>query len=143
MKKKSGEVGNRIREIREEKGLRQVDFAKSLGISQNHVSQVESGLYEATNPLLIAIEHTYNIDRKWLLTGKGEKEVKFQGVMEGEEIKSEVGGLYAMEKQAVFERPQIPKDELSEMIRKLRLLRYKDRKKFEKIKKMIKLLLSM
>lgn len=144
MKKKTSALGSRIMQIRKEKGLRQLDFAKSIGVSQNHVSQVESGLYEATKPLLIAIEHTYNIDREWLLTGKGQKEIKFQGVGEkGIVYKRGEGDLFAAEEGEVSEyRTREVVDELSKIIKKLRLLRYKDRKKFEKIKKILELLLS-
>ena len=36
---------NRIEEIRKEKGIRQEDFAKSLGVSRQTISSLETGRY--------------------------------------------------------------------------------------------------
>ena len=36
-------IQNRLRELREARGLTQVDVAEKLGVSQAHVSRVESG----------------------------------------------------------------------------------------------------
>lgn len=44
---------NRIEEIRREKGIRQEDFAKALGVSRQTISSLENGRY---NPS-IALAH--------------------------------------------------------------------------------------
>ena len=36
---------NRIEEIRKERGIRQEDFAKSLGVSRQTISSLETGRY--------------------------------------------------------------------------------------------------
>ena len=36
---------NRIEEIRKEKGIRQEDFAKSMGVSRQTISSLENGRY--------------------------------------------------------------------------------------------------
>ena len=36
---------NRIEEIRKEKGIRQDDFAKSMGVSRQTISSLENGRY--------------------------------------------------------------------------------------------------
>ena len=41
---------NRIEEIRKEKGIRQEDFAKSMGVSRQTISSLENGRY---NPSII------------------------------------------------------------------------------------------
>lgn len=37
------DIGKRIKELRKEKGLSQAEFAKTVGISQPHLSRVENG----------------------------------------------------------------------------------------------------
>ena len=38
-------MNNRIEEIRKEKGIRQEDFAKELGVSRQTISSLETGRY--------------------------------------------------------------------------------------------------
>ena len=47
---RSGIVKNRIEAIRKEKGIRQEDFAKSMGVSRQTISSLETGRY---NPSII------------------------------------------------------------------------------------------
>ena len=37
------DIGKRIKELRKKKGLSQAEFAKTVGISQPHLSRVENG----------------------------------------------------------------------------------------------------
>ena len=53
---------NRIEEIRKEKGIRQEDFAKALGVSRQTISSLETGRY---NP---SISLAYKIARYFSLT---------------------------------------------------------------------------
>ena len=48
--KKEAIVKNRIEEIRKEKGIRQEEFAKSMGVSRQTISSLENGRY---NPSII------------------------------------------------------------------------------------------
>ena len=43
-------VKNRIEEIRKERGIRQEDFAKSMGVSRQTISSLENGRY---NPSIL------------------------------------------------------------------------------------------
>ena len=43
-------LAQKIAELREEKHLRQVDLAKKLGVSQQFISQIETG--EEKNPMM-------------------------------------------------------------------------------------------
>ncbi len=70
----NNKIGKRIRQIRKENTLNQKNFAESIGISQNFLSQIEKGSYEPAKSLLISIEYRYGINQKWLMTGKGYKE---------------------------------------------------------------------
>ena len=47
---RSGIVKNRIEAIRKERGIRQEDFAKSMGVSRQTISSLETGRY---NPSII------------------------------------------------------------------------------------------
>jgi SOS-response transcriptional repressor LexA/DNA-binding XRE family transcriptional regulator len=67
-------VGKRIKSIRKLKCLTQKQFADSLFISQNFLSEVESGKAKPSLPLLALIEYRYNVKKEWLLKGKGELE---------------------------------------------------------------------
>ena len=53
---------NRIEEIRKDKGIRQEDFARALGVSRQTISSLETGRY---NP---SIQLAYKIARHFDLT---------------------------------------------------------------------------
>ena len=53
---------NRIEEIRKQKGIRQEDFARALGVSRQTISSLETGRY---NP---SIQLAYKIARYFDLT---------------------------------------------------------------------------
>ena len=53
---------NRIEEIRREKGIKQEDFAKALGVSRQTISSLETGRY---NPSILL---AYKIARFFELT---------------------------------------------------------------------------
>ena len=53
---------NRIEEIRKERGIRQEDFAKSMGVSRQTISSLENGRY---NP---SITLAYKIAKYFVMT---------------------------------------------------------------------------
>ena len=53
---------NRIEEIRKERGIRQEDFAKSMGVSRQTISSLENGRY---NP---SITLAYKIAKYFAMT---------------------------------------------------------------------------
>lgn len=55
-------MNNRIEEIRKDKGIRQEDFARALGVSRQTISSLETGRY---NP---SIQLAYKIARYFDLT---------------------------------------------------------------------------
>lgn len=62
----------RIRWIIEEQQIKQVEFAKALGISANYVYLLTSGRKKAVSETLARlIETTYGYSAQWVLTGKG------------------------------------------------------------------------
>jgi transcriptional regulator with XRE-family HTH domain len=62
-------IGYRIKCIRKENNLNQVQFAKSIGISQGNLSEIEMGNTNPSAETLISIRTQYNVNLNWLLTG--------------------------------------------------------------------------
>lgn len=46
------QIGYKIRELRQKKGFKQVEFAKSCGLSQSYLSLIEKGKKEPTLSIL-------------------------------------------------------------------------------------------
>jgi len=56
-----------LREIREDKDIRQKDIAAYLNVSQNTYSQYENGVISLTAEVLIKISDFYNVSIEYLL----------------------------------------------------------------------------
>ena len=52
---------NRIEEIRKEKGIRQEDFAKSMGVSRQTISSLENGRYKPSITLAYKIARYFEM----------------------------------------------------------------------------------
>ena len=52
---------NRIEEIRKEKGIRQEDFAKELGVSRQTISSLETGRYNPSIALAYKIARYFGM----------------------------------------------------------------------------------
>ena len=59
---KGDAMKNRIEELRKEKGIRQEDFARLMGVSRQTISSLENGRYNPS--ILLADEPTGNLDPK-------------------------------------------------------------------------------
>ena len=75
------ELKDRIKSIRKENKLTQVEFGKSIGVKGNTITNYETGLRNPTD---------YKINEEWLRTGEGEKYWKLS---EDEEIAGIVSDL--------------------------------------------------
>ena len=58
---------NRIRELREDHDLRQVDVAKMLGMSQTGYSKYETGENDVPTAILIALASYYHVSTDYIL----------------------------------------------------------------------------
>ena len=56
-----------LREIREDKDIKQKDIAKYLNVSQNTYSQYETGVISLTAEILIKLADYYNVSVDYLL----------------------------------------------------------------------------
>ncbi|MCI8534844.1 MAG: helix-turn-helix transcriptional regulator [Hungatella sp.] len=67
-------LGERLRIILDERNIKQVDFAKALGVSANYVNLLISGKRgPISDTLAKLIEETYGYSSQWVMTGEGEK----------------------------------------------------------------------
>ncbi len=65
-------VGARLRAVRHRLGLSQAELAEAVGVSQGTVASYEADRRAPPTPVLLALEHTLNINHRWLLEGAGE-----------------------------------------------------------------------
>ena len=78
-RKKKGEdmnIGDRIKKIRKELDLTQVDFAARIGSVQNTVTRYETGNRNPSAPVISLICREFNVNEEWLRTGKGPMFIK-------------------------------------------------------------------
>lgn len=67
-------INQRLREVRRILGLNQEKFAKELGVSRTHISNMENGNDNPSSALIKLISMKYNIDESWLIDGTGSPE---------------------------------------------------------------------
>lgn len=70
-------IGSRIRELRKDLHLTQKQFAEKIGITQAHLSGVESDKDNPSDSVLRIICNEFNIGGRWLKLGEGEKAQPF------------------------------------------------------------------
>ena len=64
-------MNERIKWLRKKLGLTQNEFGAKLGLAANTVTNYETGRRVPSNTVITAICREFNINRDWLLTGKG------------------------------------------------------------------------
>lgn len=62
-------IHTRIRQIRENLKLSQVEFSRKLGITNSHISAIEKGKARPSEMLIKFICKEFRISEKWLLNG--------------------------------------------------------------------------
>lgn len=67
-------MNNRIKEIRNTKGLTQVEFASRLGLKQNSIAQIEMGKRNPSDQVILSICREFGVNELWLRTGEGAME---------------------------------------------------------------------
>jgi transcriptional regulator with XRE-family HTH domain len=65
-------VSVRIKTVRTALGLSQRAFCKGIFLSHSFYAQIESGTRKANERIYELISTKYNVNKEWLLTGKGE-----------------------------------------------------------------------
>lgn len=64
-------LGERIKVVRKNNNLNQNQFACLLGISQTHVSKIESGVENPSETLLLFISYKFAVNIQWLKEEQG------------------------------------------------------------------------
>ena len=64
-------VKDRIKVLRELNGLTQTEFGEKIGVKQGTIAGYESGNRTPINAVIDAICREFNVNKEWLLTGKG------------------------------------------------------------------------
>jgi len=65
-------IKERIKKIRLKLGISQQDFAKKVYISQTLLGEIELGNRTATEKTIQLISTEFNVNKSWILTGKGD-----------------------------------------------------------------------
>ncbi len=63
-------VGERIRKLREERGLSVEEFAKRVGLPVSRLEEIEDGKLEPCDATLVYISKLFDVDFWWLKEGK-------------------------------------------------------------------------
>lgn len=66
-------IGERVKQLRSELKLTQLDFGRRIGVSGATVSTTESGKTTPDNQTILLICREFGINRLWLETGEGPK----------------------------------------------------------------------
>ncbi len=95
-------MNERIKELRKVLGLSREEFANKLGLkSRGKIENIELGRTSPDEPFLDLICKTYNINPKWLRTGRGEI---FIELSKDEQIEDFIGELLSDEEDSFKRR---------------------------------------
>lgn len=91
-------INERLKLLRKELGLTQIEFGEKIGLKKSAASQVEKDGYSINPRLLQLICSTFSISEKWLTEGKGDMYTSNE-----EAILEKLAGMYDLsESQLVF-----------------------------------------
>ena len=65
-------INNRIKEVRQYKGLTQSQFSEVIGLSRNYIALIEIGERVPSDRTISDICREFNVNEEWLRTGEGE-----------------------------------------------------------------------
>ncbi|MCC8438572.1 helix-turn-helix domain-containing protein [Brevibacillus sp. M2.1A] len=105
-------LGERVKFVRKKHDMTQVNFAKSLGISQANLSEIESGKSTPSIEVLVSLVVQYKVNLHWLILSE---EMLYTKEIEKDEVE-----LISFYRQL----EDIAKEEVIDYI-KLKLMRYK------------------
>ena len=65
-------INERLRAVRQSLNVSQKIFAKNIFVSASHYACMESGHRKIKDTILDSISKVYNVNKEWLLSGKGD-----------------------------------------------------------------------
>lgn len=78
-------INERVNQVRKQNGLTQQKFAEILGVSQSHLSGVETRRDNPSVPVLKLIATKFGVNEHWLLTGEDSSVVPAVPAQNGKE----------------------------------------------------------
>ncbi|MCL1845630.1 MAG: helix-turn-helix domain-containing protein [Defluviitaleaceae bacterium] len=75
---KAGEMGKRLRDIREAKGMSRAALAEELEIGVNHLVKIDCGERGLTNLRCLMVKEILDVSIHYLITGRGEYDKSVQ-----------------------------------------------------------------
>lgn len=84
------ELKDRIKLVRKNKGLTQIEFGEIIGVKGNTVTNYETGIRNPTDVVMRSICREFNINEQWLRTGEGEM---LSEISKDEEIERFIGDM--------------------------------------------------
>ncbi len=76
MKKLNSTSNNKFKELRQQNNLTQLEFAKLLGVSRSHISNVEKGREKLSKPIIKLLSMIYGIDESLLVDAEETNKIK-------------------------------------------------------------------
>lgn len=65
-------MNQRVKAVRKDQKMTQVEFGKKLRLSKNYLSNIETGLYPISDKFIDEMCHTFHVNENWLRTGDGD-----------------------------------------------------------------------
>ncbi|GHV62511.1 hypothetical protein AGMMS49587_09560 [Spirochaetia bacterium] len=65
-------VYERIKKIRDQLGISQVDFSERIFVSKSFYGDIEIGKKKVNDRIIFIISKQFNVNEEWIRTGKGE-----------------------------------------------------------------------
>ena len=90
------EIAKKIRQLRQERQWTQKELAKLLGLSQNRLSEIESGQGSFTAEQLLLLSKNFNVPVSDFVTSKGKADQKIQNAL------ARLGATHLLENQAAL-----------------------------------------
>jgi len=111
-------INERIKQVRNELNMTQVNFSKQICISQSSLGEIETGVRKVNNRIIQLISSQFNVNKEFIKTGNGDMFIK---------NKSDIGLEHLIEIYKKLDEPlQNYLIEQSELILKLQKTRFKD-----------------
>lgn len=86
-------IGEKIKYIRQDKGLTQAEFGQNIGLSKQAVSNVENNLSNPSIDFIGKLIVYYNINSNWLIANLGEPYNAVKNLSSREEILKDIENI--------------------------------------------------
>ena len=105
------EIGKRIKQARQAKGISQMELAEAVGISVSFLSNIEVGRQSMNIRTLIAISDTLDVSTDWILRN----DTRAATSVTAEEIARELDGCTLRERDLLLRQMQMMKKSFIEL----------------------------